>query len=78
MAFKEIAVKYKYSIGLILLFVLIENVSFIIEPTFFGKLLDSLIDHFYDHETVDYILPLIIWIIVYMINVIGIQYHLKP
>src|SRR5450759_4810369 len=75
MAFKEIAVKYKYSIGLILLFVLIENVSFIIEPTFFGKLLDSLIDHFYDHETVDYILPLIIWIIVYMINVIGGTLH---
>jgi len=71
MAFKEIALKYKYSIGLILLFVLIENVSFIIEPTFFGNLLDSLIDHFYDHEKVDYILPLIIWIIVYMINVVG-------
>jgi ABC-type multidrug transport system fused ATPase/permease subunit len=71
MAFKEIALKYKYSIGLILLFVLIENVSFIIEPTFFGNLLDSLIDHFYDHEKVDYLLPLIIWIIVYMINVVG-------
>src|SRR5512133_2219325 len=75
MTFKEIAKKYKYSIGLILLFVLIENVSFIIEPTFFGKLLDSLIDHFYDHEKVDYILPLIIWIIVYMINVIGGTLH---
>jgi ABC-type multidrug transport system fused ATPase/permease subunit len=75
MAFKEIAVKYKYSIGLILLFVLIENVSFIIEPTFFGKLLDSLIDHFYDHETIDYVTPLIIWIIVYMINVVGGTHH---
>jgi ABC-type multidrug transport system fused ATPase/permease subunit len=75
MAFKEIAVKYKYSISLILLFVLIENVSFIIEPTFFGKLLDSLIDHFYDHETVDYVLPLIIWIIVYLINVVGGTLH---
>jgi ABC-type multidrug transport system fused ATPase/permease subunit len=71
MAFKEIAFKYKYSISLILLFVLIENVSFIIEPTFFGNLLDSLIDHFYDHEKVDYIYPLIIWIIVYLINVVG-------
>jgi ABC-type multidrug transport system fused ATPase/permease subunit len=75
MAFKEIANKYKYSILLILLFVLIENVSFIIEPTFFGKLLDSLIDHFYDHEKVDYVLPLIIWIIVYLINVIGGTLH---
>lgn len=75
MAFKEIALKYRYSIALILLFVLIENVSFIIEPTFFGKLLDSLIDHFYDHEKVDYIYPLVIWIIVYLINVIGGTLH---
>jgi hypothetical protein len=75
MAFKEIALKYKNSIALVLLFVLIENVSFIIEPTFFGKLLDSLIDHFYDHEKVDYIFPLIIWIIVYLINVVGGTLH---
>lgn len=75
MTFKEIALKYKYSIVLILLFVLIENVSFIIEPTFFGKLLDSLIDHFYDHEKADYIFPLVIWIIVYLINVIGGTLH---
>jgi ABC-type multidrug transport system fused ATPase/permease subunit len=75
MTFKEIAITYKYSIALILLFVLLENVSFIIEPTFFGNLLDSLIDHFYDHEKIDYILPLIIWIIVYLINVIGGTLH---
>ena|SRR5665647_564974 len=75
MTFKEIALKYKYSIVLILLFVLVENVSFIIEPTFFGKLLDSLIDHFYDHEKADYIFPLVIWIIVYLINVVGGTLH---
>ena len=75
MAFKEIAIEYRYSIALILIFVLIENVSFLIEPTFFGKLLDSLIDHFYDHEKVDYIYPLIISIIVYLINVIGGTLH---
>jgi len=75
MAFKEIAIKYRYSIALVLLFVLVENVSFIIEPTFFGKLLDSLINHFYDHEKVDYIYPLIIWIIVYLINVVGGTLH---
>jgi ABC-type multidrug transport system fused ATPase/permease subunit len=75
MTFKEIIFKYKYPIALILLFVLIENVSFIIEPTFFGKLLDSLIDHFYDHEKIDYITPLIIWIIIYMINVVGGTLH---
>jgi ABC-type multidrug transport system fused ATPase/permease subunit len=54
---------------------LIENVSFIIEPTFFGKLLDSLIEHFYDHEKVDYFIPLFIWIIVYLINVVGGTLH---
>ena len=75
MTFREIAVKYKYSILLILLFVLIENVSFIIEPTFFGKLLDALIDHFYDHEKAEYVFPLVIWIIVYLINVIGGTLH---
>jgi len=75
MAFKEIAFKYKYSIAFVLTFVLIENVSFIIEPTFFGKLLDALIDHFYDHEKVDYFLPLIIWILVYLLNVIGGTLH---
>jgi ABC-type bacteriocin/lantibiotic exporter with double-glycine peptidase domain len=75
MNFKEIALKYKYSIVLILLFVLIENVSFIIEPTFFGKLLDSLIDHFYDHEKVDYLYPLLIWIFVYLVNVVGGTLH---
>jgi ABC-type multidrug transport system fused ATPase/permease subunit len=75
MAFREIALQYRHSIGLVLLFVLIENVSFIIEPTFFGKLLDSLIEHFYDHEKVDYFLPLFIWIIVYLINVVGGTLH---
>jgi hypothetical protein len=59
----------------VLLFVLIENVSFIIEPTFFGKLLDALIDHFYDHEKIDYITPLIIWILVYLFNVVGGALH---
>ena len=75
MTFKDIALKYRYPIALILLFVLIENVSFIIEPTFFGKLLDSLIDHFYDHEKANYITPLVIWIIVYLINVVGGTLH---
>jgi hypothetical protein len=75
MAFKEIAIKYKYSIALVLSFVLIENVSFIIEPTFFGKLLDALIDHFYDHEKIDYFTPLFIWIMVYLLNVIGGTVH---
>jgi ABC-type multidrug transport system fused ATPase/permease subunit len=75
MTFRQIVLQYKYSIALILLFILIENVSWIIEPSFFGKLLDSLIDHFYDHEKVDYIYPLLVWIFVYMINVLGGSVH---
>jgi ABC-type multidrug transport system fused ATPase/permease subunit len=71
----HIILKYRKSIGLILLFVLIENLAWIIEPTFFGKLLDALIEHFYDHEKVDYFLPLIIWIVVYFINVVGGSLH---
>ena len=53
----------------------IENVAWIIEPTFFGKLLDALIGHFYDHEKINYYLPLLIWIIVYFINVLGGSLH---
>jgi ABC-type multidrug transport system fused ATPase/permease subunit len=75
MAIKRIISNYRYSIGLLLLFVLIENIAWIIEPTFFGKLLDALIGHFYDHEKIDYFIPLFIWIIVYFINVIGGSLH---
>jgi ABC-type multidrug transport system fused ATPase/permease subunit len=75
MAFRKIILKYRYSIALLLFFVLIENVAWIIEPTFFGKLLDALIDHFYDHEKIDYAYPLIIWIVVYLINVIAGSLH---
>ena len=71
MTLQQILSKYRYPIGMLLCFVLIENIAWIIEPTFFGKLLDALIDHFYDHEKANYMLPLMIWIIVYMVNVIG-------
>ena len=71
MTIKHIISKYRYPIGMILLFVLIENIAWIIEPTFFGKLLDALIGHFYDHEKINYLMPLVIWIMVYLINVIG-------
>jgi hypothetical protein len=75
MAFRQILLKYRYSITMLLLFVFIENIAWIIEPTFFGKLLDALIDHFYDHEKIDYATPLIIWIIVYLINVVAGSLH---
>ncbi len=75
MAVRQTILNYKYSIGMLLLFVLIENVAWIIEPTFFGKLLDALIGHFYDHEKINYFLPLFIWILVYFINVVGGSLH---
>jgi ABC-type multidrug transport system fused ATPase/permease subunit len=71
MTLQQIMSKYRYSIGMLLGFVLIENIAWIIEPTFFGKLLDALIEHFYDHEKVNFMLPLFIWIFVYLINVVG-------
>jgi ABC-type multidrug transport system fused ATPase/permease subunit len=75
MALRQTVSKYKYSIAVLLLFVLVENIAWIIEPTFFGKLLDALIGHFYDHERINFILPLFIWIFVYLINVIGGSLH---
>jgi ABC-type multidrug transport system fused ATPase/permease subunit len=57
------------------MFVLVENVAWIIEPTFFGKLLDALIEHFYDHEKANYLYPLMFWIMIYMINVLGGSLH---
>lgn len=75
MTLQQIILKYRYSIGMLLTFVLIENVAWIIEPTFFGKLLDALIEHFYDHEKVNFMLPLIVWIFVYLVNVVGGALH---
>jgi hypothetical protein len=53
MGIGKILSKYRLLILMILSFVLVENVAWIVEPTFFGKLLDALIDHFYDHEKVE-------------------------
>lgn len=75
MTIKQIISEYRYSIGMLLTFVLIENIAWIIEPTFFGKLLDALIGHFYEHEKIDYFIPLFIWIMVYFINVVGGSLH---
>jgi len=61
----------KGPIGVVLFFILVENIAWIIEPTFFGTLLDALIDDFYKEEHVNYMLPLFIWIIIYLINVSG-------
>ncbi len=75
MTTRDIILKYKFSIGLLLSFVLVENIAWIIEPTFFGKLLDALIDHFYDQKNINIFLPLFVWIFVYMLNVVGGSLH---
>ena len=71
MTFTQILKQFKFSISGVLVFVLIENVAWIIEPTFFGSLLDALIDHFYNKEAVNYYTPLFIWIFIYLVNVLG-------
>ncbi|MEI6888565.1 MAG: ABC transporter six-transmembrane domain-containing protein [Bacteroidales bacterium] len=71
MTIQNIAYEYRYKISLVLVFVLLENVAWIIEPGYFGKLLDVLIDYFYDHEKVNYLYPLFVWIFIYLLNVVG-------
>ena len=75
MTITTIVTKFKFPIALVLSFVLLENIAWIIEPTFFGKLLDALIDKFYAKEQVNYILPLVIWIFIYLLNVLGGTLH---
>src|SRR5271157_3104290 len=71
MTFTQIVKQFKFSIASVLIFVLIENIAWIVEPTFFGSLLDALIDHFYNKEIVNYYTPLFIWIFIYLVNVLG-------
>ncbi len=71
MTFTQIVKQFKFSIASVLIFVLIENIAWIVEPTFFGSLLDALIDHFYNKEVVNYYTPLFIWIFIYLVNVLG-------
>lgn len=71
MTFKQILQTFKGPIAVVISFVILENVAWIIEPTFFGTLLDALIDHFYDKEQVNYLVPLIFWICIYLVNVLG-------
>ena len=71
----DVVRKFKFSILLVISFVLLENISWIIEPTFFGNLLDAMIDRFYDKEKVNYMLPLLFWVLIYLINVAGGTLH---
>lgn len=71
MTFKQILQTFKIPIAWVISFVIIENIAWIVEPTFFGSLLDALIDHFYDKEKANYLVPLVIWICIYLVNVMG-------
>jgi ABC-type multidrug transport system fused ATPase/permease subunit len=75
MTIQQVVRKFKLPILLVLVFVLLENISWIVEPTFFGKLLDALITKFYAKEKVDYILPFVLWVAIYLFNVIGGALH---
>ncbi len=72
MHLKSIIKKYIPGISLMVCFLLLENFTWILEPTFFGKLLDALIDRFYKHELkMNYVLPLSLWIGIYLLNTLG-------
>ena len=72
MTINQVLKTFKYPIAVVAACILLENISWIIEPTFFGRLLDALIDRFYDHNhKVDFITPLMIWVLVYLLNLAG-------
>jgi ABC-type multidrug transport system fused ATPase/permease subunit len=48
--------------------VVVEKLAWIIEPTVFGRLIDSLIAVFGSKQEVSYALPLALWIVVFSIN----------
>lgn len=72
MNFKSIMKKHTPGVSLVVLFLFLENFTWILEPTFFGKLLDALIDKFYNDDLkTDYIFPLSLWIGIYLLNTLG-------
>jgi ABC-type multidrug transport system fused ATPase/permease subunit len=72
MVFKSIMKKHSLGIFLVVCFLLIENFTWILEPTYFGKLLDALIDKFYNDDLkMNYVLPLSLWISIYLLNTLG-------
>ncbi len=48
--------------------VLIENLAWIAEPTVFGRVIDAFIDKGLSHVSMEFIIPLAIWIGVFLIN----------
>ena len=72
MNLKSIMKKHSPGVSLVVCFLLLENFTWMLEPTFFGRLLDALIDRFYKHELkMNYVLPLSLWIGIYLLNTLG-------
>jgi ABC-type multidrug transport system fused ATPase/permease subunit len=72
MNFKSIIKRHTVGISIVVFFLIVENMAWILEPTYFGKLLDALIDKFYKHDhKKSYVLPLAFWIGIYLLNTLG-------
>ena len=72
MTILQIIKKFKFPILIVTSIILVENIAWLAEPTIFGRLLDALIDHFYDKEkNVSYMFPLLLWIFIYMLNTLA-------
>jgi len=72
MNFKSIIKIHRLGIFWVVFFLLLENFTWVLEPTYFGKLLDALIDRFYDDDLkMNYVLPLSLWIGIYLLNTLG-------
>jgi ABC-type multidrug transport system fused ATPase/permease subunit len=72
MNFRLIMKKHLLGIFWVVFFLFLENFTWLLEPTYFGKLLDALIDRFYDDDLkMNYALPLALWIGIYLLNTLG-------
>ncbi len=60
--------RFRTGIIIATVLVVIENVAWIAEPSLFGKVIDALIDKASSDIPVPYILPLIIWVSVFLLN----------
>ena len=60
--------RYYRSILFALSLVVIENVAWIVEPTLFGNVIDAFIDKSVSQDSARFIVPLMIWIGVFLVN----------
>ena len=71
-SYKSIIKKHTTGVSLVIFFLFLENFTWILEPTYFGKLLDALIDKFYNDDLkMNTVFPLSLWIGIYLLNTLG-------